>query len=87
MSPFELQILLHYYGTKTDFRDGDLSASAAKSAIADFLEKDLLKLNTVASTEGRIGAKYRIAARGRVFVEALCATPLPIWSMPQPTQE
>lgn len=82
MTPFEISIMLHYYTRVDDFRCGDFSAQAAGDALTSFLDLGLLR--EVPYTEGGRAADYGITDRGRAYVEALKAVPLPIqkWVMP-----
>lgn len=79
MTPFEIEIMLHYYYRPRYFRDGDFSAPASRSALESFCENGLLREAPV-----NAGALYEITERGRVYVEALKSVPLPIqvWIMP-----
>jgi len=79
MTPLEIDILLHYYCRAVDYRDGDFSAPAVRSAIDMFRgELELLK----PCDEG--GKTYQLTARGLVYVQALQNVPLPVqkWVMP-----
>lgn len=86
MSPLQLEILLHYYACANDFRDGDFTAPAVSEAIEDFRCKDGL---LCAGGDGNHGPTYQLTPRGRVFVDALCALPLPeqVWVMPAQAKE
>lgn len=74
MTPLEIQILLHYYACADDFRGGDFSAPAVGEAIAWFTQSDLLE--PTHETQDK-GPEFCITERGRVYVEALRAVPLP----------
>lgn len=77
MTPFELSILVHYYGCADDFRDGDFSAPILRPTIQKMVQDELLAVD---------GDKrmYKIGLRGAVFVEAVCNLDLPVqkWVMP-----
>lgn len=81
MSPLELAILMHYYWSPNDFRDGDFTAPMVRATIERFRDQDeLLCLN-----HGGVGdATYKLTQRGRVFLDHLMAQPLPVqaWVMP-----
>lgn len=79
MTPLELSILIHYRGCANDFRDGDFSSPSVRSVIDYFCGPLGLLEGTYSNN-----ANYKLTERGRVFVDALCETPLPIqtWVMP-----
>lgn len=81
MTPLQIEILLHYSYGATDFRDGDFSAPAVRSAINVF--KDMEGMLEVDHTTGN--RAYRLTARGQAFVNHICNLPLPTikWEMPQ----
>lgn len=74
MTPLEISILLHYYCSTTDFRGGDFSAPAVDDAMRWFAENDLLQPT---GSHPNAGPEYAITERGRVYIEALRAVPLP----------
>ena len=79
MTPLQLEILLHYYACANDFRDGDFSAPAVREAIDRFKDGEMLTID-----DGKGVATYMLTERGRVYVEAVLAVPLPErrWVMP-----
>lgn len=80
MTILQLEILLHYGASQSDYRDGDFSSPAVREAINMFRD-ELGMLETPG--RGRCQA-YGLTERGRVFVAALKAVPLPVqtWVMP-----
>ena len=80
MTPLEIEILLHYYSRGDDYRDGDFSAPAVRSAIDSF--RGVLGL--LQENPGKGGGAYHITERGKVYVAALMDVPLPEqrWVMP-----
>lgn len=78
MTPLEIEILLHYYARTNDYREGDFSAPAVRSAIDSFVDAELIVPRSKES------AAYAIAERGTVYIDALKAVPLPTrkWVMP-----
>lgn len=82
MTPFELTILIHYYGCANDFRDGDFTAPICKGTFTKFVTENLLEC--VPPEECKY-ASYRLTERGHVFVDALRNLPLPVklWIMPK----
>jgi hypothetical protein len=78
VSPLKISILLHYYCSPSDFRDGDFDAPAVREAIDDFLAAGLLERSE------ELGVNYRATEATRIFVEAVCALPAPMlrWVMP-----
>ena len=86
MTPLEIDILLHYYTTPVDYRDGDFSAPAVRKAVDEFVADGLLRPTKQKS--GGIGPlSYETTERAQVFLQALCALPLPElrWVMPTKT--
>ncbi|MBN9356183.1 MAG: hypothetical protein J0I15_07030 [Herbaspirillum huttiense] len=84
MSPLKISMLLHYFVSPTDFRDGDFSAPAVREAINDFLQEGFLREAGRGSDE-QYKAAYFITDKGRFYVDALCAVPAPVavWTIPQ----
>ena len=83
MSLLEIEILLHYRWSPHDYREGDLSAPAVREYINRF--RDDWNLLEHSTNDPRNTAAYRLTERGQVFVDALCAVPLPVqvWVMPK----
>jgi hypothetical protein len=83
MSPLEINVLLHYYCCRTDYRDGDFSAPAVQDAIERFRDTHNL-LEPTHSMDVYHDQHYQITERGSAFVEALCNMPLPVktWVIP-----
>lgn len=81
-TPLEMQILLHYYYSPEDYRQGDYSAPAVRQAINSF--RDELGLIREKSERDGYGL-YEITERGRVLVDAALETPLPVqvWVIPK----
>lgn len=79
MSPLQLQILLHYRGSATDFREGDFSAPSVREAIDWFKFEGML-----AETNGDGYACYRLTQRANVYIDAMLELPFPEqkWVMP-----
>lgn len=71
MTPLQIEILLHYYTTPTDYRDGDFFAPSVREAIDDFRKLNIL-VNSVKS-----GVNYALSEGGQRYVERLCSVPLP----------
>ena len=78
MTPLAIEILFHYHTRAVDYRDGDFSAPAVESTIKYFLENDLLKFPVKDST-----VKYETTERAKVYLEAICSLPLPVYRMPE----
>lgn len=74
MTPLEIGIMLHYYCRADDYNDGDFSAPAVTEALDLFVEKELLKHNT-------IEVAFEITEGGRMYVESLMKVPIPkkVW--------
>lgn len=81
MTPLEISILLHYYCSGTDFRDGDFSAPAVREAIDRFKENGSLQLSTDDDNMQSILVR---TDKTCVYVEALCAVPEAVqrWIIP-----
>ena len=82
MTPLELNILLHYRGCADDFRNGDFSAPAVRSAI-DWFRGDAGLLEPIKQEDCQ-NAAYKLTDKGMFFAEQLCMMPLPVsvWVMP-----
>ena len=83
MTPLMLEILLHYYYSRSDI-DG-ISYQAQDLALRE-LELDLGLLKSNALIPGRprqSEARFEVTDKGRVYVQMLLATPLPIWADPR----
>ena len=82
MSPLEIEILIHYYCSPTEYRDGDLGAPAVRDAMREFVTLGLIN---VLPEPNEHGARYRGNSDAlKPYVEALCAIPLPVqrWVLP-----
>jgi hypothetical protein len=86
MSPLQIEIVLHYYYSPEDWRDGEWN-DELREMIRDLAETmALIEIDPRSHPIGlgyRPGT-YRITERGRVYVEALKAMPIPIqtWHVP-----
>ena len=79
MTPYEIDILLHYYARCEDHGDVERKPPIWPSTLLYFLEQELL-----ATANAEAQAHYAITDRGRAYVEALQRVPLPVqvWVMP-----
>lgn len=84
MTPLEINIMLHYYYSPDDFRNGDFSAPAVRCAIDRF--KGELGLLT-ADTQENSSRYYKPTERGEVYIRALMELPLPVQTWVMPTAE
>lgn len=82
MTPLKIEILLHYNTRPGDYRGGDFSAPAVMSAIDSFLRKEIGLLQPTSNEQ--ISTSYELTERGKVYIAALLAMPLPVcrWVMP-----
>lgn len=82
MRPIDIEVLLHYYTRADDFRQGDFTAPAVRELIDSFREKYGLLEHTPEGVGGR--SAYRLTERGKFYIEALLAVPLPVskWIIP-----
>ncbi len=80
MTPFELDILLHYYGHADDHPVVARNPPIWKETRDAFREKGLLETDTTMEST----ATYRLTERGKAYIDAMLALPLPvqIWVMP-----
>lgn len=76
MTPIGIKILLHYWCSPDQFRDGDFSPPVVSELLSDFVDAGLLKGNP------RDG--YEPTEALGVYVEAVCSVPLPMqqWIIP-----
>lgn len=79
MSPLQIEILLHYYCSPGDYRDGDFSAPAVRETIDNFRGVDEMLRGCESGSR-----TYRLTDRGLAYVDALMRLPLPrkVWAMP-----
>lgn len=79
MTPYEIEIMLHYHTTPNDHPDMGRNPPVWKPTIDGLMEKGLL-LRT--DRQGR--SCYLATERGQVYVMALCDYPLPerAWKLP-----
>lgn len=85
MSPLEIEILLWYHTRPVDFREGDFSAPAVRSAIDRFRDVHGLLQERTEKVSGDFRT-YSLTERGEVYVSALMSLPLPVreckWVIP-----
>lgn len=80
-TPLEMQILLHYYYSPEDYKQGDYSAPSVREAINSFRDQHgLIREKLEKDSYGL----YEITERGRALVHAALKTPLPVqvWVIP-----
>lgn len=78
MTPLRIQIVFHYYCSAVDFRDGEFKP---------FIQDLFYLCDDIHLIEPADGDRvYRLSDRGRAYVEAVMAMPLPekvvTWQMP-----
>lgn len=78
MTPLEIEILVHYYCSKTDFRN--LNAPAVAESINNFVNLGFLQ-RSVFSLDNE-PEYYGVLEAIEPYIEAICAVPLPTkkWS-------
>lgn len=83
MTPFELDILLHYFACADDHPVVHRNPPIWPETRDAFIAEDLMADNLPDS--GRT-ATYRLTERGRAYIEFVLAVPLPVntWQLPQP---
>lgn len=76
MSPNDIDVMLHYYGSRSVHPRID--APAVRDAIDRFLKAGLF-------TQSDLADVYEVTEGGRMYVDALRAVPLPerLWTMPK----
>jgi len=72
--PLFIEIMLWYYTSPYDYREGDHSAPAVCEFIKRALDLQLIKKRIIPEEEG---SQYEITERGAAWIKALCTTPLP----------
>jgi hypothetical protein len=79
MTPFELDILLHYYARADEHHAVVENPPIWRESRQWFIDSNLLK----ARTDLRANS-YEVTERGKVYIEAILALPLPVatWRMP-----
>lgn len=77
MTPFELDILLHYYCIAGDCRACVENVPIWAETRDKFLDQHLLELGKHPRQE-----TYQLGDRGKVFIEHILSLPLPEWRMP-----
>ena len=82
MSPYEIEILLHYYACLDDHPQMYSPPPIWRDTINWFLQNQLLQDNGKADD-----AAYKITERGNVLIRAMCALPLPVWTMPKDNEK
>ena len=76
MTPYEFDILLHYYGHANDHPQMSNPPPIWRGTIDCFLDEQLLQKDGNRKT-------YKLGERGKVLVEAALNLPLPEWKMPR----
>lgn len=87
MTPFQIDIMLHYYTRADDWRNGDHSAPICKETFDWFLDQGLLthaNFHVERFEDGTIKARWKLTDRGLAYVEAIKQVPLPeqAWVVP-----
>lgn len=73
MTPFELDILLHYYGCADDHPVVQRNPPIWPETRDAFLETELMEFAVPGES-----ATYRLTARGKAYIEYVLAVPLPV---------
>lgn len=79
MTPFELDILLHYYSSSSEHEAVRNNVPAWADTREMFSEEGLIR----AIDNGRFSASYELTDRGKCYIEHILSLQLPtqIWSM------
>jgi hypothetical protein len=77
VTPYEINILLHYYSRAEDHPDISRNPPIWRPTMFSFAERGLI-------CDGTHGVSYGLTDRGRAYIEALQRIPLPqqVWVMP-----
>lgn len=91
MTPFQLDILFHYYCRAADWRNGDHSAPICKETFDWFLAEGLVKhanFHVERFEDGAVKARYALTERGMAYVGAIMRVPLPVraWIVPEQSE-
>ncbi len=82
-TPNDIEVMLHYYTSPVGHPR--IHASAVRDAVERFVNAGLLvHKNDTPTTVNDLNA-YEVTKGGRMYVEALCAVPIPTqqWVMPR----
>ncbi len=81
MTPFELDILLHYYAIREDHPVVDRQPPIWPETCDAFLNEGLIEIIPVVQ---RQYCTYRLTERGKAYIEHVLAVPLPVvkWVLP-----
>lgn len=72
MTPFEIEVLMHYLTRPGDYRDGDFSAPILPGTMQAFVDEGLMTYEP-----GSGGRCFDLTERGIVYCESLQRVPLP----------
>jgi DNA-binding PadR family transcriptional regulator len=80
MTPYEFEVLLWYYTRTVDFPDMETNPPIWKPTFDKFISEKLIEYES----QTTIDSCYRITERGKVWLEHVLNTPLPVqqWVMP-----
>ena len=83
MTPFELDILLHYYSIAEDHPVVNRKPPIWPETRKAFLDEGLMELVPMGEVRW---ATYRLTERGQAYIKAILEVPLPVkkWVMPEP---
>lgn len=86
MTPYEIDIMIYYYCRVDDHPDIDRDPPIYQPTMAMFERDGLLETNPSKETDD--DPQWRITPRGRAYVDALQAVPMPeqIWIVNWPTR-
>lgn len=84
MTPFEIEILIHYYVSPTPHRVELENSPIWPETRAWFLAQGLLAARTESS---RYGATYECTKRGEAWINYICQLPLPTQQWVMETEE
>lgn len=73
MTPFEIDILMHYLTRANDYRDGDFSAPILPATMQSFVDQGLMTEEPEDSSR-----RFNLTERGIAYCESLQCVPLPV---------
>lgn len=81
MTPLQLTMMLHYYAIAEPYSANDWQHANSRAVNE---QRQILINDDLIEADETSGSGFRATDRGIAFVEALCATPLPVkkWVMP-----
>lgn len=82
------EIMLHYYYSGEDYTVSHKHSTAVRDFLVHWVDIGMLSRTGEDNADGQTGPQYKITERGRVWVQALLATPYLVqsWNIPRAEQ-